>query len=162
MQKRESAKSHLRLERTGFRVTHLVVKYYWSSSHPRHSYTVPLSFHLRCLIHLHGHEPAALPTRLPHLLLTAPVGTAVPDEAGQESDDCGQAHANQQRVLEGIQHWARERERVSAERESAGSTGPLPPYPVCIPHSYSGSLQRPELPRSCTWHRIQKGVVQLY
>lgn len=62
-----------------------------------------------CLIHLHGHEPAALPTRLPHLLLTAPMGTAVPDEAGQEPDDCGQAHADQQRVLEGVQHWSEDR-----------------------------------------------------
>lgn len=109
MQKRESAESHLRLERTGFSVTHSVVK---SQSplltpHP----TAPTTFLCpsNCLIHLHGHEPAALPTRLPHLLLTAPMGTAVPNEAGQEPDDCGQAHADQQRVLEGVQHWAEDR-----------------------------------------------------
>lgn len=33
------------------------------------------------------------------------MGAAVPDEAGQEPDDRGQADTNQQRVLEGIQHW---------------------------------------------------------
>lgn len=37
------------------------------------------------------------------------MGTAVPDEAGQEPDDRGQAHADQQRVLEGVQHWAGDR-----------------------------------------------------
>lgn len=56
------------------------------------------------LVHLHGHEPAALAPRLLDLLLTTPVGAAVPDEAGQEPDDSGQADADQQRVLEGIQH----------------------------------------------------------
>lgn len=151
MQKRESAESHLRLERTGFSVTHFALKYHWSSSRPHHPYNVPLSLYLRCLIHLHGHEPAALPTRLPHLLLTAPVGTAVPDEAGQESDDCGQAHANQQWVLEGIQHWGR-REKVEGlvlRGRVLGSTGSLPPSLLpslsVLPTPAVGCLQRWEL-----------------
>lgn len=58
----------------------------------------------RGLVHLHGHEPAALTPRLLDLLLTAPVGATVPNEAGQEPDDGGQAHADQQRVLEGVQY----------------------------------------------------------
>lgn len=111
MQKRESAESHLRLERTGFSVTHSVAVKYQS---PLLTPTAHIMFLCpsisNCLIHLHGHEPAALPTRLPHLLLTAPVGTAIPDEAGQEPDDCGQAYSDEQRVLEGVQHWAEDKE----------------------------------------------------
>lgn len=33
------------------------------------------------------------------------MGAAVPDETGQESDDRGQTDADQQGILEGVQHW---------------------------------------------------------
>lgn len=61
------------------------------------------------------------------------MGTAVPDEAGQEPDDCGQAYANQQRVLEGVQHCSEDRKgTVSAGLEGRGHW--LTPWSHFAPH----------------------------
>lgn len=84
------------------------------------------------LVHLHGHEPAALAPRLLHLLLAAPVGAAVPDEAGQEPDDSGQAHADQQRVLEGVQHWEGATEGCQVRPREAHRLA-SPPHPILSP-----------------------------
>lgn len=75
-----------------------------SSSRPKRSWIVPPSLPVpgTGLVHLHGHQPAALTPRLLDLLLATPVGAAVPDEAGEEPDDSGQADADQQWVLEGV------------------------------------------------------------
>lgn len=55
------------------------------------------------------------------------MGAAVPDEAGQEPDDGGQTHTDQQRVLEGVQHWE---ERSKGEAVSAAGEAP---GDLCLP-----------------------------
>lgn len=96
-----------------------------SSSRPKRSWIVPPSLPVpgTGLVHLHGHQPAALTPRLLDLLLATPVGAAVPDEAGEEPDDSGQADADQQWVLEGVQHWQGERgeQREAGEGSQRGS-----------------------------------------
>lgn len=63
-------------------------------------------------VHLHRHEPAPLPPRFLHLLLAAPAGAAVANEAGEESDGRGQPDADQQGVLESVQNWKRKAESL--------------------------------------------------
>lgn len=47
------------------------------------------------LVHLHGHEATTLTSGVLNFLFATPVGAAITDEAGQESNESGESHADQ-------------------------------------------------------------------
>lgn len=78
---RRSVPSHLRLERAG--------------SFGRHGPLLAPPPPSTVLVHLHGHEATTLASGVLNFLFATPVGAAITDEAGQESNESGESHADQ-------------------------------------------------------------------